>query len=266
MVPDSIPAFLVLLLRWFLARWALLAGDAQEAQRHAEEMLADGWADGHALIMAISADLSGDPAQAARQLDMLVEQASDSAMAIPAAVAAMYKLRMALRDKSALAEKLLPDVLNRLGPQRLLGASVFTGPDPALRELLRREVATSSAPPFADELLAALDRFHDYRLAAGPPATTGESAAAATSMPIQRTRPLAQADGASTAFPFPLTLTPREADVLHELSLGGSYVDIAHSLYVTENTVKTHIASLYRKLGVERRAEALRQARELGLL
>ena len=61
-------------------------------------------------------------------------------------------------------------------------------------------------------------------------------------------------------------LTQRETDVLHELALGGSYVDIAHALYVTENTVKTHIASLYRKLGAERRADALRRARSAGLL
>ena len=44
-------------------------------------------------------------------------------------------------------------------------------------------------------------------------------------------------------------LTAREHDVLHELALGGSYADIAQVLYITENTVKTHLASLYRKLG-----------------
>jgi DNA-binding CsgD family transcriptional regulator len=43
-------------------------------------------------------------------------------------------------------------------------------------------------------------------------------------------------------------------------------VDIARAQYITENTVKTHIASLYRKLGAERRADALRRARGYGLL
>jgi DNA-binding CsgD family transcriptional regulator len=265
LVPDSIPTFLVYMRRWFSAQWALLAGDLQEAQRHAEEMLADGWTDGHALIMAISSDLAGDSAQATLQLDVLVEQANDTVTAIPAAVAAMYKLRMALRDQPSLARKLLPDVLNLLGPQRLLGATVFAGPDPALHELLRRETATASPAPFAEELLAALDRYHSYRLgtpASGPSARTDESAM----VPSPRTRPSEPAEGASTTFPYRVSLTPREGDVLHELALGGSYVDIAHSLYVTENTVKTHIASLYRKLGVERRAEALRRARDLGLL
>jgi len=53
---------------------------------------------------------------------------------------------------------------------------------------------------------------------------------------------------------------------LRELALGGSYQDIAKTLYVTENTVKTHLASLYRKLGADRRASALRRARDVGLL
>jgi DNA-binding CsgD family transcriptional regulator len=63
-----------------------------------------------------------------------------------------------------------------------------------------------------------------------------------------------------------VTLTPREGEVLHQLSLGGSYGDIARALYVTENTVKTHLTSIYRKFGVDRRAEALQVARELGLV
>ena len=58
----------------------------------------------------------------------------------------------------------------------------------------------------------------------------------------------------------------RETDVLQELALGGSYLDVAQALYVTENTVKTHVASLYRKLGADRRAGALREARARGLL
>jgi DNA-binding NarL/FixJ family response regulator len=36
-------------------------------------------------------------------------------------------------------------------------------------------------------------------------------------------------------------------------------------LYITENTVKTHLISLYRKLAVEKRSAALRVARGTGL-
>lgn len=61
-------------------------------------------------------------------------------------------------------------------------------------------------------------------------------------------------------------LTSREADVLTRLAHGDSYVDIAQHLYITQNTVKTHVASLYRKLNAGRRSEALRAAWSLGLL
>jgi LuxR family maltose regulon positive regulatory protein len=46
------------------------------------------------------------------------------------------------------------------------------------------------------------------------------------------------------------------------LSLG----DIATRLYVSRNTVKSHVAAIYRKLGVSTRAEAVDVARGAGLL
>ena len=50
--------------------------------------------------------------------------------------------------------------------------------------------------------------------------------------------------------------------------LGGvlSNVEIASELYVSVNTVKTHVKSIYRKLDVTGRREAIRKARELHLL
>ena len=63
-----------------------------------------------------------------------------------------------------------------------------------------------------------------------------------------------------------MQLTRRQADVLAQLALGCSYRDIAANLYLTENSVKTHLGFLYRKLGASRRSEALRRARELGLV
>jgi ATP/maltotriose-dependent transcriptional regulator MalT len=61
-------------------------------------------------------------------------------------------------------------------------------------------------------------------------------------------------------------LTPREREVLHELARGSTYADIAANLFVSENTVKTHVSSLYGKLAVSRRSEALAVARNLNLL
>jgi LuxR family maltose regulon positive regulatory protein len=42
--------------------------------------------------------------------------------------------------------------------------------------------------------------------------------------------------------------------------------DIAHELYVSVNTVNTHIRNIYSKLGVRDRSSAVRHARELRLL
>ena len=61
-------------------------------------------------------------------------------------------------------------------------------------------------------------------------------------------------------------LSPRERDVLYELARGSTYADIAASLFVSENTVKTHVSSLYGKLSVNRRSAALAAARSMHLL
>ncbi|MFI9150455.1 LuxR C-terminal-related transcriptional regulator [Streptomyces sp. NPDC053367] len=61
-------------------------------------------------------------------------------------------------------------------------------------------------------------------------------------------------------------LSVRERDVLQRLAQMMSTEDIAVDLYVSVNTVKTHLKSVYRKLAVNRRQDAVRRGRELGLL
>jgi LuxR family maltose regulon positive regulatory protein len=61
-------------------------------------------------------------------------------------------------------------------------------------------------------------------------------------------------------------LTERELAVLAELPTMRTNEEIARDLYVSINTVKSHLAHLYRKLGVGNRREAVRRARDLGLL
>jgi DNA-binding NarL/FixJ family response regulator len=63
-----------------------------------------------------------------------------------------------------------------------------------------------------------------------------------------------------------LGISPREAAVLAELAAGFSNKEIARRLDVSPNTVKTHVARLYEKLGATRRTDAVRRARELGLV
>jgi DNA-binding CsgD family transcriptional regulator len=61
-------------------------------------------------------------------------------------------------------------------------------------------------------------------------------------------------------------LSPREREILDLLAQGLSNKELARSLSVSENTVKTHLANLYAKLGVGRRTQALAVAQRLGVL
>jgi LuxR family maltose regulon positive regulatory protein len=61
-------------------------------------------------------------------------------------------------------------------------------------------------------------------------------------------------------------LSDRELDVLRLMPTRLSQREIGGSLYVSLNTVKTHTKSIFRKLGVSTREEAVGRARELGLL
>jgi LuxR family maltose regulon positive regulatory protein len=63
-----------------------------------------------------------------------------------------------------------------------------------------------------------------------------------------------------------IRLTEREATVLARLATTGSTAEIAAALFVSANTVKSQLRSLYRKLGVASRQEALLVAAERGLL
>ncbi len=62
------------------------------------------------------------------------------------------------------------------------------------------------------------------------------------------------------------TLTAAELRVLRQLPTHLSYPAIAKSLYVSPNTVKTHVRAVYRKLDASSRAEAVALAGEAGLL
>ena len=63
-----------------------------------------------------------------------------------------------------------------------------------------------------------------------------------------------------------LGITARELEILNLVARGLSNREIATQLFVSENTVKTHCARAFDKLGAARRTQAVQRGKELGLL
>jgi DNA-binding NarL/FixJ family response regulator len=64
----------------------------------------------------------------------------------------------------------------------------------------------------------------------------------------------------------PCGLTRRELEILRLISTGATNHAVARSLWVTDETVKFHLANVYRRLHVHDRRQAARWAAEHGLL
>ena len=63
-----------------------------------------------------------------------------------------------------------------------------------------------------------------------------------------------------------LGLSPRECEILALLASGQSNKELARTLGISPNTVKTHVARVYEKLDVDRRVQAIEKARWLTLI
>jgi two-component system response regulator DesR len=66
--------------------------------------------------------------------------------------------------------------------------------------------------------------------------------------------------------PGALGLSERERGVLELMASGSTNPEIAEALHLSKHTVKEHTSSLYRKLGVRNRTEAVQRAQRLGLV
>ena len=61
-------------------------------------------------------------------------------------------------------------------------------------------------------------------------------------------------------------LSEREMEVLRLLPSSLSRTDIARQLYVSVNTIRSHVKNIYQKLDVHNRQDAIERGKELGLL
>lgn len=268
--PSGLPGYLTWSVAFVRACTALRGGDMAEVQYQAGVMRTSGWLPGsdHLLAAELS-DLEGDGEGLLRHLAVAAAVDDDGRGRVIAAAArireACWHARHGDVDSAGSA---LRDALSKMTTQRLLLPLVLTAPSaPHLELLLQQELQHGAPHPLAASALTAVRRHPSSGTT--PNLIRGHGVAESITSgpsPPAKTDVRNQVKAVRQRDESPLEITQREQDVLHQLALGGSYADIAGALYVTRNTVKTHLAALYHKLGVTRRGDALRRARDLGLL
>jgi LuxR family maltose regulon positive regulatory protein len=253
---GPLPSFLARELAVLRFRAAVLVGDLAESEVQVDVLDKIGSHAEAGLLRAMGSIVRGD-------LQATLEAVEEALTLpglhpVPATTAASFRTVLLVRkgDDSA-AEAALLDTLNRAAPQRILYALIPNGRDPAFLGLLRRHVEGSNPHPFASVVFQRLSGYKARWSDAGGVTLLSQARTDDYGPPSRRLE--AVVNGVR------IRLTAREADVLDQLALGSSYSEIAEALFITENTVKKHLMSLYRKLGVERRSAALRIARDVNL-
>jgi DNA-binding CsgD family transcriptional regulator len=251
-VDRAVPVFLRRLAAIVEAQTAALVNDVATVRERAQTLSDLGYPAESDLFDAVADAGEGSTDEALARIESLVGRPRLDAPT--AAVAAVVRVALLLRrgELERAAER-MPDLMTRVAPQRLLQILTvgFLGGE-AFTELLVGEARSAHGHPFALEALARLGR-HVAR--PGPHSPRIQAVSEALKAVAAEVAP----DSGEGLIDL---LTPREREVLVELSYGGSYGDVARALFVSENTVKTHLSSVYRKLGVDRRGDALRIARE----
>jgi LuxR family maltose regulon positive regulatory protein len=123
----------------------------------------------------------------------------------------------------------------------------FVELDSPMADLLNRLIKKNVAVDFVGKLLIA---FEDKEPEAVPDATESKPAV----KPSVRPQPLVD------------PLTNRELDILELLSQRLQNKEIAEKLFISTETVKTHLNNIYQKLNVSNRRDAVEKAKSLGIL
>lgn len=242
-LPDHLQVTLLL----NLATLAALATDRRSLKAVEDELTEGGMTGEAALVRALRADLDGNRRLAADHFDTAAQQTSwAQPMTRAIALVGRAELLHELGDAEAAVEHLQQVAIETEVRQNAIPFLGWTRQGTPVQTML--------------------GRFPDLR----PQRWVSRISSGIADMPSLTTffdqgtpRPTETVD--ESAGPLP-GLSARERDVLRELARGSTYADISAALFVSENTVKTHVSSLYAKLGASRRSQALAVARSLNLI
>jgi LuxR family transcriptional regulator, maltose regulon positive regulatory protein len=181
----------------------------------------------------------------------------------------LARIALAAGDHGAAQEHLQAPSLNNLTPRRalehqlLLAAAAIARGDPMTASILGSALETARLWGFCNTVVTTAPQVTSYLVEHSAPVRedrfTQQLITAA--LQVRGAQPGAPVSGRAVAPP----LTPAEQRILKLLPTS-TYRQMATTLYVSRATVKTHLRSIYHKLGVACRAEALERAVDLRLL
>jgi LuxR family maltose regulon positive regulatory protein len=181
----------------------------------------------------------------------------------------LARIALAAGDHHAAQEHLQSPSLGDLTPRRalvrqmLLAATAIERGDPMTASILGGVLQTARGEGFINTVVATAPQVTGYLIEHStqlrPDPFVKQLIAAALDAHIAQPAPHRPGDLPATP------LTPAELRILRLLPTS-TYLQMADTLYVSRNTVKTHLRSIYQKLCVESRSQAIERAVELRLL
>ena len=181
----------------------------------------------------------------------------------------LAKIALTAGDHHAAQEYLQSPTLDNLTPRRallrqiLLAAAAIERGDPMAASILGGALQTARRGGFLNTVVTAAPQVTSYLIVdsaqARPDSFTEQLIAAA--LQVRAAQP-------ATSWSRRVLVEPLTAAELRVLKLlpTSTYPQIAATLYISRNTVKTHLRSIYQKLGVASRPQALERATDLRLL
>lgn len=248
-LPDS-PPWLVARLRIEAARLLIANGESEAAIPALEDLRRSDRAD-VALVVAESQLAHGDNEAVGATVANLL--AKDVPIDVQVSCLLLEASRQLRSGSEARAHAALDTALRLAKP--ILLRRPFREAPPDVQRLLRQDARRGSDHAWLS------NSFGGRRSPALVPSQRAPLATSPARLAVVETGPVVQ-----PAAPVVDALTEKELEVLGHLSNLLTTEEIASTMFISVNTIRTHVRSILRKLGVTRRNAAVRRARELGLL